>query len=444
MDCTALVTKQEIDGALAQLNLLYDGYKAQGLKLDMQRGRPCAEQLGLSNAMLDWGGAPYLCENGVDARNYGGDIEGTPEARRVVAEMLDVLPRNVIVWGSSSLNIMYDCIAKALLLGVYGGSEPWLAQAARGGGGKLKFLCPVPGYDRHFLITERLGFEMINVEMRADGPDMDAVERLVESDELIKGIWNIPKYNNPTGITYSDAVVRRFAALRPKARDFRIFWDNSYCVHDLYGESDSLTELISEAKKHGNEDMVYVFTSTSKVTFAGAGLAAIAASENNVKFIGKQLSVQSIGADKLNQLRHARFIQDRAHLKEIMARHAELIRPKFELVLSILKEEFGETAGAAGAEGAGGLCAWNNPRGGYFISLDAPDFCATEALRLAAEAGVRFTPAGATFPYGKDPRDRNIRIAPTVPSLDEVRLAVRVLALCVKLAYLNRKRRTSI
>jgi DNA-binding transcriptional MocR family regulator len=420
--------------ALAALNEEYNAFLAQKLKLDIQRGRPSTEQLDIAAEMLDWGGAPYICEDGNDARNYGGGIEGAPEARALFASVFGVRPDNVIAWGNSSLNLMHDLLVKAMLFGVTGADKSWLAQAAESGE-RIKFICPVPGYDRHFFMTQSLGFEMINVDMRKDGPDMDAVEKLAANDPMIKGIWNIPKYHNPTGITYSDEAVKRFAALKPKARDFRIFWDCSYIVHDLYEETDNLLNLLSEAEKYGGEDMVYMFASTSKITFAGAGITAFAASAANIKNIAKQLSVQTICPDKINQLRHVRFIENTDGLKKIMAKHASYIRPKFELVLNILAEEFhnGESGGPAD------ICDWTNPRGGYFISLDAPQNCAKEALRLAAEAGVRFTPAGATFPYGADPLDRNIRIAPTVPPLGELEAAMRVLTLCVKIAYLKTK-----
>jgi aspartate/methionine/tyrosine aminotransferase len=428
----------EIYATLAILMTVYEGYKIKDLKLDIQRGRPNAKQLDFANEMLDWGGASYICEDGNDARNYGGGIEGTPEARALFAEVFGVAPANIIAWGNSSLNIMHDLLVKALLSGVRGADKPWLAQAAEAGE-KLKFICPVPGYDRHFLITETLGFELINVEMRNDGPDMDEIERLVAGDPMIKGIWNIPKYHNPTGITYSDEVVRRFAALKPKARDFRIFWDCSYIVHDLYEETDKLLNLLAEAEKHGNEDMVYMFASTSKITFAGAGITAFAASEANIGFIAKQLSVQTICSDKLNQLRHVRYMKNSAEIKKIMAKHASLIRPKFELVLSMLYDEFYRGGSKGRDRGEADICQWTDPRGGYFICLCTPDNCAKEALRLAAEAGVRLTPAGATFPYGADPRDRFIRIAPTVPSPDELETAMSVLAISIKIAYLKNK-----
>ena len=428
MDNTKLKDRPKIQAMLDDLRKEYDHYKSLNIQLDMQRGRPCTEQLAIANEMLDWHGIPYKTERGVDVRNYGGDIEGTVECRRLFAEILDVKPENVMIWGNSSLNIMYDCIVKAMLAGVYGGKQPWLAS-----GKKLKFLCPVPGYDRHFKMTEHLGFEMINIEMRDDGPDMDTVERLVAEDDSVKGIWNVPKYSNPEGITYSDAVVRRFAALEPKADDFRIFWDNSYCVHDLYDEPDVLLNLLAEAEKNGKGDMVYMFASTSKMTFAGAGVSVMAASENNIKLLGKQFSIQSISADKINQLRHIRFIKNAANLNDIMKKHAVIIRPKFEAALTLLDQELTETEG----------CSWKVPRGGYFISLNTPDFCAARAVQLAAEVGVKFTGAGETFPYGKDPRDRNIRIAPTVPTLDEVKDSIRILALCVKIAYLERLLRTA-
>jgi aspartate/methionine/tyrosine aminotransferase len=419
---------------LAALTAEYRQFCAKKSNLDIQRGRPCKEQLDIATEMLDWGGAPFVCEDGNDARNYGGGIEGAPEARDLFAAMFGVERENIIAWGNSSLNLMHDLIVKALLGGVCGAEKPWLEQA-RESGKKLKFLCPVPGYDRHFLITETLGFEMINIEMRGDGPDMDDIERRLAADPTIKGIWNIPKYHNPTGITYSEDTVRRFAALKPKAADFRIFWDNSYIVHDLYDVSDSLPNLLSEAKKFGNEDMVYMFTSTSKITFAGGGITALAASVNNIKHIAKQLSVQTICSDKINQLRHVRYIKDNRNLAAIMKKQASLIRPKFELVSQILNREFRSGAGTDCP--STDICEWTNPRGGYFICLHTPDNCAKEALRLAAEAGVRFTPAGAAFPYGLDPRDRVIRIAPTVPPLDELDSAMRALSLCIKIAYLS-------
>ena len=421
--------------ALTSLNSEYDRYRSRNLKLDIQRGRPCTEQLDLASELLDWGKAPLTCEDGNDARNYGGRVEGAPEARALFADIFEVAPDNVIVCGNSSLSIMYDLIVKAMLLGVYGSQKSWLAQAFESGE-KLKFICPAPGYDRHFTMTESLGFEMLNVDMRADGPDMDAVERLVSGDPMIKGIWNIPKYHNPTGITYSDNTVRRFAALKPKADDFRIFWDNSYIVHDLYGDSDRLLNLLREAEKRGNGDMVYMFTSTSKITFAGAGVTAFAAGVNNVNHIAKQMSSQLIVPDKLNQLRHVRYIKNTGELKAIMSKHAAILRPKFELVQKILREEF-KNGGIGDADAD--ICEWTSPRGGYFVSFNTPDFCAKESLKLAAAAGVKFTPAGATFPYGNDPRDRNIRIAPTVPPADELETALRVLSLCVKIVYLSGK-----
>ena len=423
------------DAALKPLMVEYEQYRSKNLKLDIQRGRPSTEQLDIGAGMLDWGDASFICEDGNDARNYGCSIEGAPEARALFAAMFGVESKNVIAWGNSSLNIMYDVLVKAMLFGVYGAAKPWFAQALESGE-KMKFLCPVPGYDRHFFMTGSLGFEMINVDMHSDGPDMDAVEKLVAEDPMVKGIWNIPKYHNPTGITYSDETVRRFASLKPKAADFRIFWDNSYMVHDLYDESDSLLNLFAEAKKHGNEDLVYMFTSSSKITFAGSGITALAASENNIQNIAKQFSVQTICPDKLNQLRHVRYIKDPVNLAEIMKKHAAIIRPKFEIVRNILDEEFRGGQGGSGCD----ICEWTNPRGGYFFSLNAPDGCAKEALRLAAEAGVRLTPAGATFPNGADPRDRNIRIAPTVPSADELEAAMRVLSLCIKIAYLSKKK----
>ena len=460
----------EIGNALNKLLLEYDGYRARGLKLDIQRGKPCPEQLDISSEALDWHG-DYMA-GGVDARSYGGDFEGTPECRRLFGELLGAAPEQVFVWGNSSLNLMYDLVQKALFHGAFGG-KPWLqsgyvcpwqgvggdgvrGDGARGNGAlgsgalgsgalgsgalgsallgnparKLKFLCPAPGYDRHFAITESLGFELIAIPMEPEGPNMDAVESYVNNDESVVGIWNVPKYSNPTGVTFSDETVRRFAALKPKSDAFRVFWDNAYFAHSIYGEPDRLLNLREEAARRGNPHMVYEIASTSKITFAGGGICVVAASAENIRHISRQFALQSINSDKLNQLRHTRFIKSPAHLREIMARHAEIIRPKFEAVGASLKAAFG----------ANGLCEWSRPTGGYFISVDAPDGCAARALELAAKVGVRFTPAGATYPCRRDPRDRNIRIAPTVPSLEELGLAMEILDVCVCIAYLERKR----
>ena len=417
-DDTAVLRKE-----LGALQGEYEGLKAQNIKIDMQRGRPCAEQLDLANEALDWHGAPFVCEDGVDARNYGGDLGGTPECKRLFADIFDVLPENIIIGGNSSLNLMYDAIVKAMLLGVYGAKGPWMAYP-----GKPKFLCPSPGYDRHFTVAESFGLELVTIKMNSDGPDMDEVERHVNEDPSVVGIWCVPKYSNPDGITYSDEVVRRFAALRPKADGFRVFWDNAYFCHDLYDESDKLLNIFDECKKTGNEDMFYMFASTSKITFAGSGVSVFVSSKNNVEFLKKQMFVQTIGPDKVNQLRQVRYIKSAGNLKKLMQERAQILRPKFDSVLSVLSEEMGGS----------GICQWNNPRGGYFVSLNAPSGCASKAVGLAASAGVLFTGAGATFPYKKDPEDRNIRIAPTIPPASEVRTAVKALCLCIKIAYIEK------
>ena len=327
----------------------------------------------------------------------------------------------LIVMGNSSLNIMYDTIIRAMVLGTEDGMTPW------GRLDKIKFICPVPGYDRHFRICEKLGIEMINVDMTPDGPDMDAVEKLVSEDESIKGIWCVPKYSNPDGITCSDETVRRFAALKPKAKDFRIFWDNAYCIHDLYDEGDELLDLLDECEKAGNPNLPYIFASTSKVSYPGSGVAVIISSKANIKRIKDQISTQTIGHDKLNQLRHVKFFKNVDGIMTQMKKHADIMRPKFEAVLEALNRHFSEN----------GIASWTNPRGGYFVSVNLPDGCAKRTVQLCAEAGVKLTDAGATFPYGNDPRDRNIRIAPTYPTLSELKEAAEIFCICSKLAALE-------
>ena len=402
----------------------YQKVKEMGISLDMSRGKPGKEQLDLSMGMIDALSEDNLVgEEGVDCRNYGV-LDGIIEAKRLLSAMIECPVENIIIYGNSSLNIMYDTVSRSMTHGVMG-STPWCKLD------KVKFLCPVPGYDRHFAITEFFGIEMINVPMNQDGPDMDMVEKLVSSDPAIKGIWCVPKYSNPTGITYSDEVVRRFARLKPAAEDFRIYWDNAYCIHHLNDDpkdQDHLIEILAECKKAGNPDMVYKFCSTSKVTFPGSGVAAIATSEDNLKFIKKQMTIQTIGHDKLNQLRHVKFFKDFDGMKEHMKKHAALLRPKFKAVIDTL-----------GAELDGyDIATWNSPKGGYFISFDTEDGCAKRAVSLCAEAGVKLTGAGATFPYGKDPRDCNIRIAPSFPTCDELVQASKILALCVKIATVEK------
>ncbi|HJA07456.1 MAG TPA: aminotransferase class I/II-fold pyridoxal phosphate-dependent enzyme [Candidatus Mediterraneibacter pullicola] len=397
--------------------------KAKGLKLDMSRGKPAADQLNLSMGMMDVlnSSAVLTCEDGVDCRNYGG-LDGIGEAKRLLADMMEVAKDNVIIFGNSSLNVMYDTVSRAMTHGVMG-STPWCKLD------KVKFLCPVPGYDRHFAITEHFGIEMVNVPMTPTGPDMDMVEKLVNEDPAVKGIWCVPKYSNPQGITYSDETVYRFANLKPAAEDFRIFWDNAYCVHHLYEDKqDYLLEILTECKKAGNPDMVYKFSSTSKISFPGSGIAAIAASEANLKDIRDMLKFQTIGHDKVNQLRHVRFFKDVHGIVEHMKKHADIMRPKFEAVIEVLERELG------GLE----IGSWIKPLGGYFISFDAMEGCAKAIVAKAKEAGLVMTGAGATFPYGKDPHDSNIRIAPSYPTPEELSVATDIFVLSVKLVSIDK------
>ena len=361
------------------------------------------------------------CDDGTDCRNYGV-LDGIREAKELLADMMEVNPDNIIIYGNSSLNVMYDTIARSMTHGVMG-STPWARLD------KVKFLCPVPGYDRHFAITEYFGIEMINVPMTLTGPDMDLVERLVAEDETIKGIWCVPKYSNPQGISYSDETVRRFARLKPAARDFRIYWDNAYGVHHLYDhDQDHLIEILAECKRAGNPDLVYKFSSTSKISFPGSGMAALATSLNNLADIRHQLKNQTIGHDKVNQLRHVRFFGDIHGMVEHMRRHADILRPKFELVEETLKRELGGL----------GIGEWTCPKGGYFISFEAMDGCAKEIVAKCKKAGVTMTGAGAAFPYGKDPKDSNIRIAPTYPPLNDLEIAMDLFSLCVKLVSVEK------
>lgn len=416
------MNKEQLEAEKSALLKQYEEYKAKGLKLDMSRGKPAPEQLDLSiDMLLSCLDGDYKSSNGIDCRNYGV-LDGIPEAKALFTEMLGIGDDEIIVGGNSSLQLMYDTIIRALHFGVYGGDKPW------GKCDKVKFLCPVPGYDRHFAICESLGIEMITVDYKADGPDMDAVEKLVAEDEEIKGIWCVPMYSNPTGITYSDEVVRRFANLKPAAKDFRIFWDNAYCVHHLSDDHDTLLNIIEECKKAGNPDMVFQFTSTSKISFPGGGLAIIAASKNNIDFIKGQMTVQTIGFDKLNQLRHCKYFKNFDGIKNHMKRHAAIIQPKFSVVLYMLDKKIAPL----------GIGSWQKPKGGYFVSFDAMDGCAKRIVSLAADAGVVMTGAGATYPYGNDPHDSNIRIAPTFPTVDELRQAMEIFCVCVKLASVEK------
>ncbi len=416
-------SKEELEALQTQLEKEFEEMKGKGLKLDMSRGKPAADQLDLSMEMLDVlnSSSSVASESGVDYRNYG-ILDGIPEARAFMADVLDVKPENVIVCGSASLNVMYDCLVRAELFGIMG-STPWCRLD------EVTFLCPVPGYDRHFAMTEDMGIKMINIPMNEDGPDMDLVEKLVSEDESVKGIWCVPRFSNPGGVVYSDETVRRMAALKPAAKDFRIFWDNAYCVHDLYEEDQpQILNIIDECAKAGSPDMVYEFASTAKVTFPGAGISCVASSVANIADINSHLTYQTISYDKINMLRHVRFLKDKEHLKEHMMKQAAIIRPKFEAVEKVLDDELG------GLE----IGSWNKPRGGYFISFQAMNGCAKDIVAACKEAGVVMTGAGAAFPYGKDPDDSNIRIAPTLPTPDELSMAASVFVLCVKLVSVKK------
>lgn len=416
------MSETELKEQLAVLTKEYEAAKAKGLKLDMSRGKPSPAQLDVSNEMLDIvnSGTGCISDSGTDCRNYG-TMEGIPEARQLMGEFLRVPKENVFVCGNASLNIMYDCVSSAMLFGIMG-STPWCHLD------KVKFLCPVPGYDRHFKITELMGIEMINIPMTENGPDMDMVEKLVSSDSSIKGIWCVPKYSNPQGVVYSDETVKRFAALKPAAKDFRIYWDNAYALHYIYDENIEIPEILSECAKAGNPDLVYEFCSTSKISFAGGGISAIASSEANLKWISRRMNVETISYDKINQLRHVRYFKNGDGLRAHMRKHAEFLRPKFDAVLEILDRELDGL-------GAG---SWMKPMGGYFISFDAVPGCAKAIVNKCKEAGVVLTGAGATYPYGKDPDDSNIRIAPSYPTLEELKQAAELFALCAKLATVEK------
>lgn len=423
------MTKPQAMAELARQREKYEGYKAMGLSLDMSRGKPDAEQLALSDGMLTVLNSPEQCKPELlgrqDMRNYGV-LDGIPAAKDMLADLLDVPAENVIVCGNSSLNIMYDMMVRCLLFGSSKSTEPWIKQ------GRIKFLCPVPGYDRHFAICQSLGIEMINIPMNADGPDMDMVEEYVAADPQIKGIWCVPKYSNPGGVVYSDEVVRRFARLRPAAPDFRIFWDNAYAVHGLYDDDDKLLNIVEEVEKAGNPHMVYEFASTSKITFPGSGIGCVAASTENLNYIRSLMTVQTIGHDKLNMLRHVLFFADengntREGLRAHMRRHADILRPKFEAFEETFDRELSGT----------GVAKWTKPRGGYFISFDMQIGSAKRVYTLMAECGVKMTEAGATFPYGVDPSDSNLRIAPSFPPVSEIKVAAEILACSAKIAALE-------
>ena len=411
------MNKEQLVSFKNKTQALYDDFKSQGLCLNMSRGNPCKEQLELSVNMLSlFNDGDFVSENGIDVRNYGM-LDGIPEAKELFSNMIGVSEDEIIIFGNSSLNAMFWAVQTAFNKGILG-SAPWAKYD------KVKFLCPVPGYDRHFKVTEFFGIEMINIPMTQTGPDMDMIEKLVSEDDSIKGIWCVPQYSNPDGISYSDETVRRFANLRPAAKDFRIFWDNAYCIHHLTDEPSLILNILDEAKKAGNEDIVYIFGSTSKITFPGAGVAVMGASKRNVDELKKYLGISIISYDKMNQLRHVKFFGTFENMCEHMKKHKAIIAPKFELVCSTLEKEIAPL----------GIGSWTNPEGGYFVSFNAMKGCAKRIVKLCSEAGVTLTGAGATFPYGVDPDDRNIRLAPTYPPIEDLKKAMELFVICVKLA----------
>ena len=411
------MNKEELKSWLEDVKAQYSDFRSQGLCLNMSRGNPCKEQLELSVDMLNvFNDGDFSSENGIDVRNYGM-LDGIPEAKKLFSDMIGASEDEVIIFGNSSLNAMFWAVQTAFNKGILGG-KPWSELD------KVKFLCPVPGYDRHFKITEFFGVEMINIPMTPTGPDMDMIEKLVADDDSIKGIWCVPQYSNPDGISYSDETVKRFAALKPAAKDFRIFWDNAYCIHHLTDKPKLILNILDEAKKCGNENIVYMFASTSKVTFPGAGVAVMAASRENIDELKKYLGISIISYDKMNQLRHVKFFGTFENMCEHMKKHRDIIKPKFDLVCDMLEKEIAPL----------GIGEWTVPQGGYFISFNALEGCAKKIVKLCADAGVTLTGAGATFPYGKDPEDKNIRLAPTYPSLEDLAKAMQLFVICVKIA----------
>lgn len=410
------MSAEALRALVSELDARIEEFRARSLNLDMTRGKPSPRQLNLSNGLLEYPGASdYTASDGSDCRNYGG-LVGLPEARSLFAAILGAPVEQVIVGDNSSLRLMHDALVRACVFGVPGGAGPWREQ------GPLRFLCPCPGYDRHFTIAEHLGFELVPIAMTEAGPDLKQVESAVADDPAVKGIWCVPRYSNPTGAVYSDEVVDRLASMATAATDFRIFWDNAYAEHHISDDPVPLKNILESCTAANQPDRVLMFASTSKITLAGSGISAMAGSEANVADALRHLAVQTVGPDKINQLRHVMFLKDIAGLREHMRRHAELLKPKFDIVQDVLHRELD-----------GYDCArWTDPRGGYFVSLDTNDGCASQVVRLAGELGVKVTPAGATFPYGRDPLDRNIRIAPTFPQRDDIRAAVEVLAVCVK------------
>lgn len=419
----AEMNKQQLTDLAAQLNKEYEAFKAKGLKLNMSRGKPSAKQLDLSMPMLEALHGAYKAEDGTDTRNYGG-LDGIIDAKKLFAEIFELPVEQIIVGGNASLNLMYDTIARAYIQGVAPGATPWGKVA-----GGIKFLCPAPGYDRHFTVCEAFNIEMIPVPMTDNGPDMDVVEKLVAADDKIKGIWCVPMYSNPDGITYDDATVKRLAAMKTAAPDFRIFWDNAYCLHHLdHSDRDHLYNVYTACKDAGNEDRVYIFTSTSKITFPNGGICAMAASPANISFTKKQLNAQIISYNKVNQLMHTKFLPNLAAVEDHMKKHAAIMKPKFDIVLAALEKELAPLD-----------CArWAKPKGGYFVSLFTMDGCAKRTVQLCKDGGVELTGAGATYPYGKDPQNSNIRIAPSFPPEEELKQAMELFCIAVKIASVEK------
>ncbi len=419
----ALQTREELLAVKEKHQAKLDKWGEMNLTLDLTRGKPSQAQLDLSSGMLNIIGDRGDCfsESGLDCRNYG-ILDGLPETKKLFGDLLGLPADSILVLGNSSLNVMYDTMVRAMLFGVSGGYEPWSRQ------GRIKFVCPSPGYDRHFTICRTMGIEMVPVKMNADGPDMDEVYNIACSDPSVKGIWCVPKFSNPEGITYSDEIVDKLAAMKPAAPDFRIFWDNAYAVHELYDEQTHLANIFDYAREYGTEDNIFYFASTSKITFPGSGLAIMAASEKNLEQIRPIIATQTIGYDKINQMRHVKFFKNTDGIREHMKKHAEILRPKFELVEDVFARKL---------DGYD-IAHWSKPRGGYFISLYVENGCARRVYQLARSVGVTLTPAGSTYPYGRDPQDSNLRIAPTYPEMDELKLATDILCSCIKLATVEK------
>lgn len=416
------IGKEELSDILLEEQEKFKEYKAKNLKYDMTRGKPAAKQLALSDDMMSEDYlSDYKSKNGMDCRNYG-ILDGIPEIRELFGELFGVPSDQVIASGNSSLNIMYDLLASFMLFGTGGGAMPWVRQ------GEIKFICPVPGYDRHFAITERLGIKMINVNINENGPDMDIIENLVKNDPSIKGMWSVPKYSNPTGVIYSDEVIERLAKMECAADDFRIMWDDAYTIHVLEGEPAKQRNLIDACKEAGNPNRAIVLASTSKMTYPGAGIAAVASSPDNIAWFKHIYTIQTIGPNKINQLRHAKYFKNLDNMVAHMKKHAEILKPKFDTVVRIFEEELGDT----------GVLTWSNPKGGYFISVDTTYNCAAEVVALAKECGVLFTAAGSTYPYGKDPENKNIRVAPSLPPIEELEVAIKVFCICVKICSIQK------